>query len=450
LVETPAGPPAGASAEKIRVVVVDDTPRTVANLKRLLSFEPDIEVVGTGLNAGAGLDLARRQHPDVLVMDVNLPDMDGIRATEQLGHELPMLPVILISVQEDREYLNRAMKAGARQYLVKPFSADDLVEAIRRVHQTEVARRQRSQPALEVPALIDAAVVDRAAVEAPAVELETEPVEAPPEPEPPPRRRETGTVVCVFSGKGGVGKSTIAVNLAVELGRVSGEDVALVDLDLQFGDVAVMLGLEPPGTMADVVQAYPNIDGPFIGTLMPEAAGIRVLAAPLSPELADLVTPEHVRAALDLLRQAFDFVVVDMTQHLNDVTLEAFEACDKVILVTDLNLPAIKDAKLAFRVFEHLGFPRDKILLVLNRADAPSDINVGELEANLNFPVSVRIPSQGKIVVTSIQRSIPFVVAEPNAQITQTIRDLVGTLLPFSSAERTGARGAGRRRFWTR
>ena len=413
--ELPAGQLApGETSVAIRVVLVDDGPRTVDNLAKLLSFEEDIQVVGSALSAAGGIETVRRIQPDVLVMDVNLPDMDGIRATEQMSAELPLVPVILISVQEDREYLRRAMRAGARQYLVKPFGADELVDAIRRVHQMEQLKRQ---------------------------------VGTAPPPPPDDEGPADGNVIVFYSGKGGVGKSTIAINTAAALAKETGQEVALVDLDLQYGDVAVMLGLEPQGTISDVAQAYPNIDGPFLGALMPEANQVRVLAAPLSPEMGDLVTPEHVRACLSMLKQVFDWVVVDMSQHLNDVALEAVELADHVFLITDLNLPAIKDAKLAFRLFEHLGVPRERVLLVLNRADAPSDITVQHLEANLRFPVGVSVPSQGKIVVKSIQSTVPFVVSDPDSEIALSIRELVGTLVPLADANRAGGRKQRRRLF---
>ncbi len=369
--------------------------------------------MGTALNARGGLEVVRQSGPDLVLMDINLPDVDGIRVTEQMAAELPLVPVILMSVQEDREYLRRAMQAGARQYLVKPFSADELVAAVRQVHQIEQLKR---------------ATVARAG--AAASQPET----------PAANERRDGTVVVVYSGKGGVGKSTIAVNLAADLALVTSRAVALVDLDLQFGDVAVLLGLEPVGTIADVARSHPNIDGPFLGALMPEAAGVRILAAPLSPELADLISAAAVRATLEILSQAFDFVVVDMSEHLNDVALEAMDAADRIYLVTDLNVPAIKDAKLAFKLFEHIGIPREKVALVINRADAPSEVSISQVEANLRYTAAARIPSQGKVVLRSIQKATPFVVSEPKAEISLKIRELTGTLVPLAGQNREGSR----------
>ena len=412
-----------ADGPAIRVVVIDDAPRTVENLSKLLSFEADIEVVGTALNARGGLEVVRQADPDVLLMDVNLPDTDGIRVTEQMAADLPLIPVILMSVQEDREYLRRAMQAGARQYLVKPFSADELVAAVRQVHQMERLKRATVARTGSTPIVPDA---DSEA-------------------------SGRGTVAIVFSGKGGVGKSTISVNLAADLAIASGHTVALVDLDLQFGDVAVLLGLEPVGTMSDVARVFPNIDATYLGELMPDVGGVRVLAAPLSPELADLVSPACVRTTLEILSMTFDYVVVDMSQHLNDVSLEAMDVADRIYLVTDLNLPAIKDAKLAFKLFDTLGISREQVALVVNRSDAPADHTISQLEANLRFPVSARIPSAGKIVLRSIQKGTPFVVQDPEAEISPKLRELTGTLVPLGDQNREGSRRSLlRRRLFSR
>ncbi len=491
----------------IRVLIVDDTPKTVANLRRLLGFEDDIEVVGSATTAAAGLDEARKLEPNVLLMDVNLPDLDGIRATELVTQQLPLVSVVLVSVQEDKEYRRRALQAGAREYLLKPFTADELVGTIRQVHEQDERKQAggpSTQPKPRKPAAeggqasvaVEAAPADgfdmMATAQLPAIRLPTPPPPvmlapettapllqeiramrpAPAAPAPPPaapivepaladekppelalpvRRSETGVVTVIFSGKGGVGKSIIAVNLAAALIQETGGAVALVDLDLQFGDLSVLLGLDPAGTIADVARAYPRVDATFLGELMPEApGGIRVLAAPLSPEIADMVSAEHVRHTLTVLKDTFDHVVVDCSPHLDDVALEAIECADKLILVTDLNIPAIKDAKLVFKLFEHLNVSRESVHLVLNRADAPADVTVTQLEANLKCPVSVRIPSQGKLVLQSIQKGVPFVQLFPEAEISLKMRELVGCLVPLAGAKGPSAQKSAKKRFWAR
>jgi pilus assembly protein CpaE len=258
-------------------------------------------------------------------------------------------------------------------------------------------------------------------------------------------------VTLLFSGKGGVGKSVLAINIAAQLAKETGEDVALVDLNLQFGDLEVLLGLDAPGTIVDIARGYPNVDAPFIGSLMPEVAGhVRVLAGPRSPELADLIHSEHIKLTLDILRQAFDHVVIDCQTHLDDRTLEAVEASDNIIVITDLNIPSIKDAKLAFKLFESLHVSRERIFLVLNRSTAPSNVTVAQLEANLRCPVSVQIPSEGKLVLASIQKAAPFVLMFPDAQISQKVREVVGCLIPLARAAKDAGAKVGRRTLFGR
>src|SRR5438445_12475428 len=188
----------------IKVLIVDDIPSTLDNLQKLLSFEPDIQVVGTGANGKEGVEQAKTLAPDIVLMDVNMPVLDGIQATEVLAQEVPGSPVIIMSVQGERDYLRRAMQAGAREFLIKPFSGDELIASIRRVHQLE--QKKESYLAKAPAAQAGAAA---------------------------PPRVERGEMFVVFSGKGGIGKSVLSANLAVALAMETGARVALVALDLQ-------------------------------------------------------------------------------------------------------------------------------------------------------------------------------------------------------------------------
>src|SRR5438876_9336722 len=199
--------------EPIKVLIVDDITSTLDNLQKLLSFEPDIQVMATAVNGKEGVEQAKKLAPDIVLMDVNMPIMDGIQATETLAQEVPGSPVIIMSVQGERDYLRRAMQAGAREYLIKPFSHDELVAAIRRVYQLEDKKGTYAPPV--APSQSDGA-----------------------------QRTRPGEIMLLFSGKGGVGKTLLAVNLAVGLASETKARVALVDLDLQFGDAGLMLHLD--------------------------------------------------------------------------------------------------------------------------------------------------------------------------------------------------------------
>jgi len=385
-----------------------------------------MEVVGTALNAEAAIAEVRRLSPDVVLMDVNMPGMDGIKATQAMSGEPPYAPVVLMSVQEDREYLRRAMQAGAREFLVKPFSGDELSAALRRVNQLEKLKRVNLPPATTAA--------------------------EPPQDEAPVKRVAAGRVMLVFSGKGGIGKSLLAVNLATALAKDTTQRTALVDLDLQFGDLGVLLGLDSSRNVYQVVEAFPNIDGEFVEALMPRApGGFQVLLGPQSPEFADLVTAEHARAILEILQAGFDNIVVDTSSHLGEVTLEALERAGSIVVLVDLSLPAVKEAKLALRVFQRLGIPSDRIKVVLNRADSTLGITKAQVESSLETKVAAKLPTDSRTVLKSIQRAEPFVNLLPNAEISRVVRELALSLVPLHAADGSRSGQAGRRvGFWSR
>jgi pilus assembly protein CpaE len=387
----------------IRLLIVDDIASTRENLQKLLSFEEDVEVIGTAGDGKQGLEEAHRLHPDIVLTDVNMPIMDGIQFTERLAAELPASPVIIMSVQGERDYLRRAMQAGAREYLIKPFSHDELVAAIRRVHQLEQKKGALSPKSAE--------------------------------PENTPRSAAAGNVVALFSGKGGVGKTLLATNLAVALAQETKSRVALVDLDLQFGDVGVMLNLNHSRSITDIVEAGEGLETEMFNDVLGTGpAGIRVMLAPISPELADLITADHIRVVMAELRKSYDYVVVDTSCHLSEFNLEVIEMAQRILVMTTLTIPAIKDAKLALKVLESLNIDSGSILLIVNQSDGHSDFNRDSIEQNLRHPVSAQLPYEAKIVSESVTRGTPFVTLNPDANISRAVRDLVDLVAPQEAA----------------
>src|SRR5438046_943653 len=188
-------------ADKIRVLIVDDIPETRDHLTKLLGFESDIEVVATASSGAEALELAGRHQPDVVLMDINMPDMDGITTTEKLSTHVPTTSVVMMSVQGEADYLRRSMLAGAREFLVKPFSSDELTASIRQVYAREKDKASRL-----------AVIAPAAATGAPTGGAD--------------QRGAPGQIVAVFSPKGGGGRTTVAVNLAVAAATATGRNVA--------------------------------------------------------------------------------------------------------------------------------------------------------------------------------------------------------------------------------
>ncbi len=355
-------------SEPIKVLIVDDIASTLDNLQKLLSFEPDIQVVGTAMNGKQGIEQAKKLDPEIVLMDVNMPVMDGIQATETLAQEAPNSPVIIMSVQGERDYLRRAMQSGAREFLIKPFSGDELIASIRRVYQLE-------------------------------------------------QKKES------FLAK----TSAATVSMANE----TKSKVALVDLDLQFGDIGVLLNLDHSQGITDLIENIDHMDPDFIREIMVDGPfGIKVLLPPISPELADLVTVDHVRRIFSELRKIFDYIIVDSSAHLGEINLEVLDHADRVVVVTSLSIPAIKNTKLALKIFDSLSIPPERVVLLLNKSDAHSEFNKESVEANLRFPIAGQIPNDPKLVINSINRGNPFVTTHPESEISQRIRELVAKLLP--------------------
>jgi pilus assembly protein CpaE len=391
-------------SDRIGVLIVDDIAETRDHLAKLLGFESDIEVVGTATSGAEAVEMAASLQPDVVLMDINMPGQDGIATTEQLALRAPTTAVIMMSVQGEADYLRRSMLAGAREFLVKPFSSDELVGAVRQVHRHEQEKLARL-PVAPVPVA----------------------------PGEPPRPR--GKIVTVFSPKGGVGRTTIAVNLAVAAAEL-GRSVVLVDGSFQFGDVGVMLNLPAKSkSIADLIPEMAAGDPESLETvLVDHSSGIKVLLAPPSPETAELITTAYVRRVLERLRDTHDLVVVDSWPWFQETTLSLLDVSDEILAVLTLEISNIKNMRLFLEVAEQLGYESNKIRLVLNRADAALGIRTQDVERSLGRRVEETIVSDGRTAVASLNRGVPFVTGNRDSQISRDIvrlgRLLAGTATP--------------------
>jgi pilus assembly protein CpaE len=394
-------------ADQIRVLVVDDIPETRDHLTKLLGFESDIDVVGAAASGREALEMAARLIPDVVLMDINMPDMDGIAATEQLASIVPGAAVVMMSVQGEADYLRRSMLAGAREFLVKPFSSDELTASIRQVS----ARERDKQSRIAVTTMATAGPALNGARSG----------------EP----GEPGLIVAVFSPKGGVGRTTVSVNLAVAAATELGKKVVIMDGSFQFGDVGVLLNLNPKSkSIADLIPELEAGELESIDTfLINHTAGIRVLLAPPSPETAEMITAGGVKKVLDRLRADHDLVVVDCTSYFNDTTLAILDAADVILTMLSLEITSIKNMRLFLEVAEQLGYEKGKVRLVLNRADSALGIRVADVEHSIGRKVDETVVSDGRSVVYALNRGVPFFLSNREAQVSQDILRLARSVV---------------------
>ncbi len=394
---TAANPTGG----KIRILIVDDIAETRDNVTKLLYFENDIDVVGTASNGREGVELALKLQPDIVLMDINMPEMDGIAASEAISEKSPNTQIVMMSVQGEADYLRRSMLAGAREYLIKPFTSDELINSIRRVYQLAATRRVAAPLPPPQPT-----------------------VSAPP---PPPSR--AGKIIAVFGTKGGCGASTLAVNLAVALREETTERVALVDGNLEFGDIGVLLNLPHNRSIADLAGAKSEIDEEVVdGTLTSHSSAIRVLLAPARPEFSELIKTEHLKRIMDLLGKSFDYIVVDVWKSFQESTIFFLDIADTILLVCTSDITAIKNAKLFFELTEKLSYPPEKTILILNKEDSRSGINPKDIETSIKHPVSAVIPKDERAATTSINRGVPLITAQRTLPLSQAIITLARSL----------------------
>src|SRR4051812_30428720 len=382
-------------ADQIKVLIVDDIPETRDHLTKLLGFEADMTVVGAASSGREAIELASQLHPDIVLMDISMPDMDGIATTELLASRVPAAAVIMMSVQGEADYLRRSMLAGAREFLVKPFSSDELTASIRQVHTRERDKRSRiAVPASQGPNAAGGAPGDR-----------------------------NGTVVAVFSPKGGVGRTTLAVNLAVAATQELGRRTVLVDGSFQFGDVGVLLNLNPKNkSIADLAPELEAGEAESLDTfVITHSSGVRVLLAPPSPEMAELITVNGIKKVLEGLRRDHDLVIVDCTSWFNEPTLAILDTADVILTVLSLEITSIKNMRLFLEVAEQLGYESDKVQLVLNRADSTLGIRITDVEHSIGRKVDHTIVSDGRSVVYALNRGVPFFLTNREAQVSQDV-----------------------------
>ncbi|MCA9962824.1 MAG: response regulator [Anaerolineales bacterium] len=375
-------------SDTIRVLIVDDLSETRENVRKLLQFESDIEVIGQAGTGEEAISLAKKQQPDIILMDINMPGIDGIGASQKISETIPRVQIIIMSVQSDPDYLRRAMLAGARDFLTKPFGGDELITAIRRVY----AKRPSFAPAPVVTG------VPAGAVAAPA-------------------KFTNGHVLAVFSPKGGSGCTTVAINMAVSLAK-RGYKTILIDGSFQFGDVSVMLNMQTLSSMVDITDRIEDLDAELVSSVVQihQDSGLEVLLAPPKPEMADVITENHVKRLFETLRPMYDFAIIDTSSSLNEVTLAMLDNADRIVLVTQQTLPSLKNVSRFYDLTDSLSYEPSKIWLMVNRTSSRYGISVKDVASALKRPVIGTIPSEDLLFDAAADQGVPVVLQQNRRQ----------------------------------
>jgi pilus assembly protein CpaE len=375
--------------EDFTVIVVDED----AGLGEFLAGELE-RVVGTFTDVN---DLPAPGGPlTVVVLGPSCASAASLTVVEERLRNRRDLAALLLIEFMTPDILHRALKAGVRDVLAAPFDRDQLLAAVNRAGDALT----NYQHGLESPAI------------------------AGPAPSAPHKARN-GKVVTVFSTKGGAGKSVLAVNIAVSLARKGDQRVVLVDADLQFGDVAVMLKLAPQRTLVDAINNMDRLDSTMIEQLLirHEPSGLDVLAAPLEPSFADRVTGDEMGRIIKLLRTIADVVVVDTPAYFNEVVIELIEQSDEILLVAGMDVPNIKNVKIGLQTLKMLNLPVNKVHLILNRANSKVRLEVSDVERTLGVKADCLIPSD-IVVPQCVNKGVAVVLEAPKSGVARAIEEL--------------------------
>ncbi len=386
--------------KSIRVLIADANEGDRQSLISILESDRDIDVVGEAGKASEVLELIAALKPEVLVMDVRLAEGDGLEVAGTVNFHYPWIQLVLISEQEDYNLLKRAMQAGVRELVLRPVQTPELIS---RVKQLADSYRRT------VKSSSDAGVVSRDSGEASKVQ------QAP----------KKSKIITIFGNKGGIGKSVIAANLAVAAAARYKNQVALIDLDLQFGDISLMMNINPRKTIAELMLESGELTADLLDEYFYERSGVKVLSAPHKPELAELVNSFGVETVLKMCRKMYRYTFIDTPTFLDETTLTALEMSDLVLLLISLDIPTIKNIKKGIDILEPMNLlPHTK--LILNRASSLSvGLEAQDVERVLGMKTAASIPNDFKITVSSVNRGIPFFEMNPKAAISKSLMEIL-------------------------
>lgn len=365
---------------KIKVLVIGRSDEKRAQLHMML----DSQSVGTAAQVKSGptaLEKVESMDPNVAVILHGEGETDSFAICERIYLSRPKCAVLMVSESVDAETLQKAMGAGAMSLVPWPADALEFQDAVIAAHNRKL---------MHLSALAD--------------------------------KRKSGPaskVLAVFSTKGGVGKTTIAVNLGVKLSQM-GRKVALIDLDLQFGDVGVFLDIDAKDTISELVRDNPSLDIDTIRNYMVlHSSGVHVLCAPLSPEYADVVTASHVEKIINSVKNYYDYVIIDTPPTLSDVVLTAVECANEVLFVLGLDISILRNAKICLNLMDSLQ-QKEKIMMVVNR-DTDGSVTIKDVQKIIEQPIVARFPSDWKLAVAALNKGVPFVVSAPGSGLSRSL-----------------------------
>lgn len=371
----------------IKLLIADSKDDWRNNIRRMLINQEDVHIIGEAMNGQEVLDKVGELQPHIVLMGIDLEGIDGLKITEIISKDYLNVQTILMSMQNSPEYFRKAMKVGAKDYLVEPFPAKDLVDAIHNVFNKWLKDR---------------------------TELFQEDSNA--------------KVITFFSPKGGVGRTTLAVNLAATF-AAKGKRTLLIDGSLQFGNVSLSLDLHPKSTINNLVENNEFTLDSIERCITKHSSGLEVLAAPKEPALADSITPDHLKQVIDAIKPLYQYIVIDTPASITEKELAIFDKTNLLFLIATLEITSLKNTKSCLKTLQDISFDMTKIRLILNKDMPDVGIDRANLEAGLGISVYAVVPTDSVLAQVALNKGEAFVLKSPASLISRSIIDIAERII---------------------
>ncbi|MFH0703304.1 MAG: AAA family ATPase [bacterium] len=369
----------------IPAIIIDTDDGARYTLKTNVEASNIMKVIGDYNNHVAGYNAVIQEKPAVVFLDVSENLNLSIEIIEKICLHHRFCIIFVSSYESSPEIIIKAMRAGAREFLTKPIDSHVLMAALKKAKTLLTADPTYSQ---------------------------------------------SSKIFTVFSNKGGIGKTTIATNLAVSLADITGKKVALVDLNLQLGDITTFLDISPSFDISYVVTQLSRVDEAFLLSTLEKYKNkeLYILADPPYLEQAEEITSEQVATVLSILKSVFSYVVIDTSSNFDNQTLCALDMADNILLVSMINLPSIRNSQRCLELFERLNYTKDQTKLIINRYVPDNEITVEDVEDALGHSIYWKIPNNYFTVISSINRGIPLSMLEADSNISKNFMELAALL----------------------
>jgi pilus assembly protein CpaE len=369
-----------------RILLVDENLDTREALRAILQALEGISLHVLEQTDAEALGAAAEVNPQVVVLNLHPASDEMLAFAGQIAQRLRDAVLVVTAESMNSDLIRRAMREGAREFLPQPFNAEDVKKALTSILELQ---KPSSRP-----------------------------------------QNHAGQVVTTFGAKGGVGATTLTTNLAVMLSGELNKEVIVLDLNMQFGNDALFLNLKSKFSVFDVVKNIDELDTDLLKKTLPRhATGVTLLPSPFRIEDAEGINGPQISRIIQMLRANYDWILIDSHPYFNEISIQALDEADRILLVSALDLPTIYNTKRCLELFQKMGYGREKALLVLNRYFSYEGADLPEMERLLDYPIFARIANQDfSSAISCINQGVPITLKMPGAKMSQAILEMTNQL----------------------